>query len=142
MEIFRPIDTYELEYKVHEYEFCVVCDANEFLNQIVNVWPQRDYTSWIKVCERIRTELFGCDDKRYNKIVKDISKYIPEDSIITTDVGQNQVWVAQSFTIKKGQRILFSGGHGAMGYSFRQAWGRHWLLIVLSIVLMEMVAFK
>ena len=27
------------------------------------------------------------------------------------------MWVAQSFEVKNGQRILFSGGHGAMGYS-------------------------
>ncbi|MEG2165701.1 MAG: thiamine pyrophosphate-dependent enzyme, partial [Ruthenibacterium sp.] len=40
-----------------------------------------------------------------------------------TDVGQNQVWVAQAFAVKDGQRILFSAGHGAMGYSLPAAIG-------------------
>ena len=48
---------------------------------------------------------------------------IPEDSIITADVGQNQVWTAQSFKLKKGQKIITSGGHGAMGFSLPAAIG-------------------
>ena len=56
-------------------------------------------------------------------LTRKISKCIPENAVITTDVGQNQVWVAQSFEMKPGQRILFSGGHGAMGYSLPAAIG-------------------
>ena len=121
--IRADIDPNELEYKVHDNEMDIVCNANEFLNHIINIWPARDYTRWINVCERIRAELFGHDDKKYNKLVRKISEYIPQNSIITTDVGQNQVWVAQSFDVKKGQRILFSGGHGAMGYSLPASMG-------------------
>lgn len=38
-------------------------------------------------------------------------------------MGQNQVWIAQSFKLKYGQKVLFSGGHGAMGYSLPAAIG-------------------
>ena len=117
------VDSNELEYKVHEDELDIACGGNDFLDHILGLWPQRDYSPWIEVCDRIKSELFGYDDRKYNKLVRKISEYIPEYSIITTDVGQNQVWVAQSFSMKKGQRILFSGGHGAMGYSLPASMG-------------------
>lgn len=111
------IDPNELEYKVHDNEYGIVCDASEFIDCILDDWPEADYSAWLGICEKIKSELFGFDDRKYNKIVRKISEFIQPGCIITTDVGQNQVWVAQSFDIKKGQRILFSGGHGAMGYS-------------------------
>ena len=42
---------------------------------------------------------------------------------ITTDVGNNQMWAAQSFKINEDQIFLSSGGMGAMGYSLPAAIG-------------------
>ena len=36
------------------------------------------------------------------------------------------MWVGQSLAVKKGQRILFSGGHGAMGYALPAAIGAYY----------------
>lgn len=117
------IDEGELEYKVHNNEIGIQADANIFLDKILSKWPSSDYSSWLKVCNQIKEKLDGYDDRNSNRYVRAISKLIPENSVITTDVGQNQVWVAQSFDVKNGQRILFSGGHGAMGYSLPAAIG-------------------
>lgn len=111
------IDEGELDYKVHDNEIDIVADAGTFINEILNKWPSSDYSSWLNVCNQIKDKLYGHDDRNSNIFVREISKFIPEGSIITTDVGQNQVWVAQSLEVKKGDRVLFSGGHGAMGYS-------------------------
>lgn len=111
------IDSGELEYRVHEDEIDICTEANVFLENLVNVWPEKKYLNWIQICETLKMNLSGIDEKKSNQFVREISKLIPPKSIITTDVGQNQVWVAQSFLLKQGQRILFSGGHGAMGYS-------------------------
>lgn len=43
--------------------------------------------------------------------------------IICIDVGQHQMWAAQSFAIKKNQRMLISGGMGAMGFALPAALG-------------------
>ena len=64
---------------------------------------------WIKLCNTIRNELSSIDDQLPNQIVTSLSEKIPEDVVITTDVGQNQVWISQSFQVKENQRILFSG---------------------------------
>lgn len=117
------IDEGELEYKVHNNEIGIQADANFFLDKILSKWPSSDYSSWLKICNQIKEKLDGYDDRNSNRYVRAISKLIPENSVITTDVGQNQVWVAQSFDVKNGQRILFSGGHGAMGYSLPAAIG-------------------
>ncbi len=119
------IDSGELEYKVHDNELGFCADARHSLNSILNRWIDHkiNYTDWISICNKLNQSLSGFDDKRSNEFVRVISKYIPEDSVITTDVGQNQVWVAQSFEMKDKQRILFSGGHGAMGYSLPAAIG-------------------
>ena len=81
---------------------------------------------WIKLCNTIRNELSSIDDQLPNQIVTSLSEKIPEDVVITTDVGQNQVWISQSFQVKENQRILFSGGHGAMGYSLPAAIGAYY----------------
>ncbi|MDC7278830.1 thiamine pyrophosphate-binding protein [Butyrivibrio fibrisolvens] len=119
------IDTGELEYKVHNDELPVVADSELAIEQISEVFEnQKDkYNNWISICEEIKCKLFGMDNRLPNQFVSKISEYIDGESVITTDVGQNQVWVAQSFNLKVGQRILFSGGHGAMGYSLPAAIG-------------------
>ena len=45
------------------------------------------------------------------------------DVIITTEVGQNQMWTAQFFTFKKPRTLLTSGGLGTMGFGFPAAIG-------------------
>lgn len=84
-----------------------------------------DYAPWLRVCDEIRELLSAQDAQRPNEVVRQIGELIPDDSVITTDVGQNQVWVAQSFPAR-GRKILFSGGHGAMGYSLPAAIGAHY----------------
>lgn len=46
-----------------------------------------------------------------------------ENDVITTDVGQNQMWAAQMIKLKKGQKFLTSGGLAPMGYSLPAAIG-------------------
>lgn len=116
------IDEGELSYTVHEDEIHICADIKSVVGALEKI-EVKDCSEWINLCESINERLTGFDDKRPNQLVKKFCNLIPEDSVITTDVGQNQVWVAQSLDLKKGQRVLFSGGHGAMGYSLPAAVG-------------------
>ncbi len=58
-----------------------------------------------------------------NTLVREISLNTKPHTTILADVGQNQMWTAQSWVTKKGQRLLFSGGMGAMGFSLPAAVG-------------------
>ena len=46
-------------------------------------------------------------------------------STIVSDVGNHQMWLAQSWQTKIGQRILFSGGMGSMGFALPAAIGAY-----------------
>jgi acetolactate synthase-1/2/3 large subunit len=45
------------------------------------------------------------------------------DAVVTTDVGQNQLWATQFLTIDENRQMLTSGGLGTMGYGFPAAIG-------------------
>lgn len=116
------IDAGELQYKVHEDEIQINIDLKDAVHLLENIEPENDYSEWIDTCETIKSTLAEVDVNNIKSVIKEISHCVPENSVVTTDVGQNQVWVAQSFDVKK-QKILFSGGHGAMGYSLPAAIG-------------------
>lgn len=119
------IDPGELEYGVRENEIQIQADVTEVMDGIAAIFQHSPVScpNWIQVCNTIRDALSGMDHLLPNRLMAKLSECIPENAVITTDVGQNQVWAAQSFRTKPGQRIFFSGGHGAMGYSLPAAIG-------------------
>ncbi len=56
-------------------------------------------------------------------VVEKIYELTRGDAIITTEVGQNQMWAAQYYLFDKPRRFLTSGGLGTMGYGFPAAIG-------------------
>lgn len=122
------IDPGELAYKVREDETDIQADAGCVLQYLTRQWkkPADYFTEWISVCDNIKISLAGMDDRSANRMMTALSEKLPAECVVTTDVGQNQVWVAQSFKVQKKQRILFSGGHGAMGYSLPAAIGAYY----------------
>ena len=56
-------------------------------------------------------------------IIEETARNLPNDAIITTDVGQHQMWVAQYFPFKYPRTFLTSGGLGTMGYSLPASMG-------------------
>jgi len=49
-------------------------------------------------------------------IIRKAAAMIPRDAIITSDVGQHQMWVAQTFPFSYPRQWLTSGGLGTMGF--------------------------
>lgn len=118
------IDAGELGYHVHADEETVCADINSVAKALERI-ELKDFSSWISVCDEIKKLLSDIDENRISSLIGNISEKVEDGSVITTDVGQNQVWVAQSFKIKPEQKVLFSGGHGAMGYSLPAAIGAY-----------------
>lgn len=56
-------------------------------------------------------------------VIEMIDEIAPDDTIITTEVGQNQMWTAQFYKFKEPRLFLTSGGLGTMGYGFPAAIG-------------------
>lgn len=114
------IDPREMENRINQSEkqYCVSLEA--LLPELVRAsrgmrWGFRD---WEAACAEIRAAVKRTEAGEPGNLAAEmIGRILPDGVTVTTDVGQNQVWIAQSMPIKRNQRVLFSGGHGAMGYS-------------------------
>lgn len=56
-------------------------------------------------------------------LLSELRKLLPEDAIVTTEVGQNQMWSALYFQALKPRTFISSGGLGTMGFGFPAALG-------------------
>lgn len=113
------IDAGELEYRVHPDEIDIQASVWQGLAALEAIDKEKLSVDgkWLTVCKTIQNTLYLMDERMPNRLIKKLGELLPDNAVIVTDVGQNQVWVAQSLPIKESQTVLFSGGHGAMGYS-------------------------
>ena len=100
-------------------------DISEFLDNLIDNIKISDISDWQQKCIELRN-YYTNDKKTFalpTKILSEIYNILPKNTIITADVGQNQMWAAQSAFIKQDQRIITSGGLGSMGFSLPAAIG-------------------
>ena len=57
------------------------------------------------------------------RLLTELRKILPEDAIMTTEVGQNQMWAALYLKAYKPRTFITSGGLGTMGFGFPAAIG-------------------
>ena len=119
------IDRGNFAYKVHDNEIDIEADIREFVPLLINDLANLTYTSkeWVEVCQKLKKILTGYDDEEYTRLLSTFGDEIPDNRVITADVGQSELWVAQQLHVKKHQSVHASGGHGAMGYSLPAAIG-------------------
>ena len=103
-------------------------DAKCILKELIGeIKTKPDTDAWLKkIAEwKKRAPLtYSKDNKlRPQYIVEQICEATKGDAIITTEVGQNQMWAAQYYTYTKPRTFLTSGGLGTMGYGFPAAIG-------------------
>jgi acetolactate synthase-1/2/3 large subunit len=63
------------------------------------------------------------DPLKPQKVIHELSKNLPNDAIVTTEVGQNQMWAAHFFKCYGKRMFITSGGLGTMGFGFPAAIG-------------------
>lgn len=56
-------------------------------------------------------------------VIREISEVLTPDSILTTDVGQNQMWAAHFYDTQKPRKFISSGGLGTMEFGLPAAIG-------------------
>ncbi|MGN1096694.1 MAG: thiamine pyrophosphate-binding protein, partial [Christensenellales bacterium] len=60
---------------------------------------------------------------RGKEIIFELSKFLPDDAVIITDVGLHQIWTACTYPFKKPRTFITSGGLGVMGFGMGAAIG-------------------
>ncbi|SMN19164.1 similar to Saccharomyces cerevisiae YMR108W ILV2 Acetolactate synthase [Maudiozyma saulgeensis] len=120
--------------KVVEAQVAVEGDATANLQSILpKVFPVKERTQWFKDINGWKTkypyeymrETPGSKIKPQTAIAKlsKIANATGKDVIVTTGVGQHQMWAAQHWTWKKPRTFVTSGGLGTMGYGLPSAIG-------------------
>jgi acetolactate synthase-1/2/3 large subunit len=120
--------------KIVRAELGIVGDVGRAMSEMARVWKARghtkaDLTGWYAQIEEWRA-------KKSLSFPDSASEIMPQrairqlyaatkhlDPIITTEVGQHQMWAAQHFDFESPNRWLTSGGLGTMGYGLPAAIG-------------------
>lgn len=85
-------------------------------------------TAWAKRVKEAKEQLSPLLKDRPKDIVPktlltELRRLLPENAIVTTEVGQNQMWSALYFKALKPRTFISSGGLGTMGFGFPAAIG-------------------
>ncbi|MBN2333951.1 biosynthetic-type acetolactate synthase large subunit, partial [Candidatus Bathyarchaeota archaeon] len=96
------------------------------LSQIRALRMQNGNGDWTKRIEEFRQGIEWPDDASEltgPNIMKAIRRALPGDSLVTTDVGQHQMWAAIHFDVYESGTFMTSGGLGTMGWGTPAAIG-------------------
>ncbi len=100
-------------------------DLNQLLPQLELT---TDISDWLTHCDRLRTKFKWRYDHPGDliyapKLLKQLSDIMPDSSIVSTDVGQHQMWAAQHIQPRAPQNYITSAGLGTMGFGLPAAMG-------------------
>jgi len=106
----------------------VVGDARQILVELVKEVEYRERGAWFaKIAEWKKKHPFRYDKKaktiKPQYVIEEICRQTNNDAIITTGVGQNQMWTAQFYKFIKPRQFISSGGLGTMGFGLPAAIG-------------------
>ncbi len=129
--IHVDIDTAEIGKNV-EVEIPIVADAKKTLEAIyrslVRQLKRKEKSPWTGRVQELKELLqenaeAGSGDLKPPLLLAELRKILPDDAIVTTEVGQNQMWAALHFKTIKPRTFISSGGLGTMGFGFPAAIG-------------------
>ena len=118
--------------KLVDVDYPIVGDVSEVLEKIIaglegKVNPDR-YADWREVLERYDNlhpqSFIDTDDVlKPQWCIERLGELLGEQAIITSDVGQHQMWAAQHYPFDRPRQWINSGGLGTMGFGFPAALG-------------------
>ncbi|NLL38512.1 MAG: biosynthetic-type acetolactate synthase large subunit [Clostridiales bacterium] len=100
-------------------------DIKTVIKRLINEVPEQKNAQWLKDIEEFKAVETGFTNGSFNpkNIINLINSSFDEDTVVATDVGQHQMWVAQHYRFEKSRRLLTSGGLGTMGFGMGAAIG-------------------
>src|SRR5512133_3246934 len=129
-KIHVEIDPSELHKNV-PVDLALVGDLRTVLTDLVPMVDECDHEEWLKQISEWKSDgdarsvmAWPEDGKLYvPHLIKDIWDATGGGAIVTTDVGQHQMWSAQYYFLDKPNRWITSGGAGTMGFGLPSAIG-------------------
>jgi len=124
------IDASEID-KIIKTDLGIVADCKLVLESLLNESNHyTDHENWVEYClNNKKDHPFAYTDEEADvfnkpqKAIEYIGKITNGDAIVTTDVGQHQMWAAQFYPFKDHNQFVTSGGLGTMGFGIPSAIG-------------------
>jgi acetolactate synthase-1/2/3 large subunit len=125
------IDTAEIGKNI-DVDIPIVADAKKALQalneRLAKQLKKKASTAWTKRVKETKAQLnprakAGAKELKPKALLQELRKLLPEKAIVTTEVGQNQMWAALYFNALKPRTFISSGGLGTMGFGFPAAIG-------------------
>ena len=124
--IHLDVDAAEINKNIGSHA-SVIGDLKIVLKKLTDKVSKGDRDEWLKKIAQWKKEMPDVNENKGEitpyHLIKEVAKAMPDDAIITTDVGQHQVWTAQHYPFKNPRTFLSSGGLGTMGYGLGAAIG-------------------
>lgn len=102
-------------------------DVKLTLEKLIPLLKEDKKSEWMAKIAQLRNEeeqYLDCrDGLTPRRAILTLNKHLGENTPVCTDVGQHQMWSAQSLNFKTPRRFLSSGGLGTMGFGFGAAIG-------------------
>ena len=112
------IDAAEINKNIRT-EASIVGDLKEVLTIINERLPQMEHKEWVEHIQEWKRKYPLNYDKSSLScpyVIEELDRITGGEAIVTTDVGQHQMWAAQYYKYSKPRTFLSSGGLGTMGY--------------------------
>lgn len=112
------VDPAEVNKNIH-VNASIIGDCKAVLEILNSKLEQQNHSAWVnEVMEKKEKFPLTYPEDRLTGpyVIEKIHEITGGDAIITTDVGQHQMWAAQYFKYQKPRTFLSSGGLGTMGY--------------------------
>ncbi len=115
--------------KIKPSQLALEGDAKAILTRLLDYLPEQKRSGWTARATRLRTQCAWAYPSREEEplhpanLCRFLGEICDDNTIITTDVGQHQMWMAQAYPIRKPRTFLTSGGLGTMGFGLPVAIG-------------------
>ncbi|HGG8858286.1 TPA: acetolactate synthase large subunit [Enterobacter roggenkampii] len=125
--IHVDIDRAELG-KIKQPHVAIQGDVAEVLAQLIPQTDATDRADWRQLVADLQREFPGAiptegDPLSHYGLINAVAACVDDSAIITTDVGQHQMWTAQAYPLNRPRQWLTSGGLGTMGFGLPAAVG-------------------
>jgi acetolactate synthase-1/2/3 large subunit len=107
----------------------LVGDATDILSRLLERLPQQSHPAWraraagLRAAHQLSAPARSDDPLHPINLCRFLGEVLPPDTVVTTDVGQHQMWVAQAYPFRRPRTLLTSGGLGTMGFGLPAAIG-------------------
>ena len=116
--IHIDIDKAEINKNIH-VDASLVGDLKQVLSKLNTMIEKKDNREWMDTIQEMKAKYpLKYDDTQLScpYVIEEIDRVTKGEAIITTDVGQHQMWAAQYYKYTSPRTFLSSGGLGTMGY--------------------------